>query len=119
MSSAWSNQNLAARCIDKKLDNLCISKLEEKPWLRISFSALTKVEKVQVFNRRHPSYAGRIEGAEVTLWKEGNKEKECGVITYIAVATLPSQSYLIDCSSDQLSDSVQIQLPGTKHLNLM
>ena len=115
----WNNKHLAARCIDKKLDNLCISKLEEKPWLRISFSALTKVEKVQVFNRKHPKYAGRVKGAEVTLWKEGNKEKECGVITYIAVATFPSQSYLIDCSSDQLSDSVQIQLPETKYLNLM
>ena len=112
----------AASCIDKRMSNLtymCHTQNQTGPWLKILFKNPAKVEKVQIFNRNTSGFTSkRVDNAEVTLWNEGNKMNFCGSISYIPLSNLSSQSYLIDCGSNQLADTVQIQLPGKGILNL-
>ena len=88
------------------------------------FKVNLQVEKVQVFNRidndigKSRTVSKRTDKAEITIWKEDSQVKSCGTLHYIDVATLPSQSYLFDCGSTELADSVKIQLPGTEYLNV-
>ena len=49
----------------------------------------------------------------MTLWSEGGLIKSCGTITF---SSFQSQSYLIDCGSNQLADTVQILVPGDRKL---
>ena len=126
MSSQYDKKWEASKCIDKRMSaitNIYMCHSADNPidpWLKITFSYPTKVDKVQIFNRNDGSdeCAARVDNAEITLWKEGSKILSCGTITYIPISTFPSQSYLVDCGSDQEADTVQIQLPGQEFLNL-
>ena len=92
-----------------------------KQWLKVTFAGLAKVEKVQIFNRADvESCSERIASAEITLWNGDTQVKNCGTLPYSTMENLPSQSYLINCGSDQLADTVKIELePTEEYLNLM
>ena len=115
MSSQYSTESKASRCIDKRVSSMeqgCYTDWQTDPWLKISFSTITKVKRVQIFNRKD-CCSERLAGAEVTLWSEGGQIKSCGTITF---SSFQSQSYLINCGSNQLADTVQILLPGDRKL---
>ena len=121
MSTIFKEYLSAANCIDKDWSTYCLTQREvgKSQWLKISFSPTT-VDKVQLFNRINldrPEVSKRINDTEVTLWSGVDQVKSCGTLTYIPDANLPSQSYLIDCGSNQLADTVQIQAATGKHLN--
>ena len=90
-----------------------------KQWLKVTFAGLAKVEKVQIFNRRGKAVDYRINGAEITLWSEDTQVKSCGTLSYSTTESFPSQSYLINCGSDQLADTVKIEQRTEDFLNLM
>ena len=121
MSSQYGDLE-ASRCIDKQMSSrtyLCATDNQTGPWLKILFKNPAKVEKVQIFNRNElDDSSKRVDNAEVSLWNKGKKINSCGSIRYIPLSTLISQSYLIDCRSNKLADTVQIQLPGEEILNL-
>ena len=92
----------------------------QRQWLKVTFAGLAKVEKVQIFNRADQEISTkRIAGAEITLWNGDTQVKNCGTLLYSTMENLPSQSYLINCGSDQLADSVKIEQTTEEYLNLM
>ena len=91
----------------------------QKQWLKVTFAGLAKVEEVQIFNRRGKDADYRINGAEITLWSGDTQVKSCGTLSYSSTVNFPSQSYLINCGSDQLADTVKIEQPKVDFLNLM
>ena len=92
----------------------------QRQWLKVTFASLAKVEKIQIFNRADEEIsAKRIAGAEITLWNGDTYVQSCGNLSYSTTANLPSQSYLINCGSDKLADTVKIEQNITDYLNLM
>lgn len=84
------------------------------------FSNPAKVEKVQIFNRKAKEVSSkRIAGAMISLLNEDEEVKRCENLKYENLMSLPSQSYLINCGSDDLADTVKIKQPTAESLNLM
>ena len=86
----------------------------------MTFAGLARVEKVQIFNRADVELsAKRIASAEITLWSGDAQVKSCGTLSYNTTVNFPSQSYLINCGSDDLADTVKIEQPTKDFLNLL
>ena len=86
----------------------------------MTFAGLARVEKVQIFNRADEEFsAKRIASAEITLWNGDTQVKSCGTLSYITTENFPSQSYLINCGSADLTDTVKIEQPTKDFLNLL
>ena len=84
------------------------------------FSNPAKVEKVQIFNRKAKEVSSkRIAGAMISLLNEDKEVESCENLKYENLMSLPSQSYLINCGSDDLADTVKIKQPTAESLNLM